>query len=136
MIRWSLDFAARFDYQAYDEITVNVDLVCGGSSATVDPTLDTGSKFCIFQPSYARWLGLNLREGIPERIRTATGSFTAYGHEVRLMIGDLAWSATVYFAEPEEFPINVVGRIGFLDHLQIGLIDYEQLLYLGPYETA
>jgi hypothetical protein len=29
----------------------------------------------------------------------------------------------------------VVGRIGFLDHLQIGLVDYEQLLYLGPYET-
>ncbi len=42
----------------------------------------------------------------------------------------------ITFAEPEEFPINVVGRVGFLDHLQIGLVDYEQLLYLGPYETA
>ncbi len=136
MNRWSLDFAACFDYQAYDEITVNVDLVCGVSSAAVDAKLDTGSKFCIFQPSYARWLGLDLRNGIPERIRTATGSFTAYGHEVRLMIGDLDWSATVYFAEPEEFPINVVGRVGFLDHLRVGLIDYEQLLYLSAYEAA
>lgn len=115
---------------------MSVDLVCGGASATVDAKLDTGSKFCVFQPSYARWLGLNLRSGVPERIRTATGSFTAYGHEVRLIIGDLDWSATVYFAEPEEFPINVVGRVGFLDHLRIGLLDYEQLLYLVPYETA
>ena len=38
---------------------------------------------------------------------------------------------TVNFAEPEDFPINVVGRIGFLYHLQIGLIDYEKLLYLS-----
>jgi hypothetical protein len=42
----------------------------------------------------------------------------------------------VYFAEQENFPVNVVGRIGFLDHLQVGLVDYEQLLYLGPYEVA
>lgn len=51
MNRWSLYFAACFDYQAYDEITVNVDLLCGVSSASVDAKLDTGSKFCIFQPS-------------------------------------------------------------------------------------
>ncbi len=31
------------------------------------------------------------------------------------------------------FPINVVGGIGFLDHTQVVLVDYEQLLYLSPY---
>ena len=46
----------------------------------------------------------------------------------------LQWDTTVYFAEPEDFPVNVVGRIGFLDHLQIGIVDYDQLLYFSPYE--
>lgn len=46
----------------------------------------------------------------------------------------LEWETTVYFAESEDFPVNVVGRIGFLDHLQVGVVDYEQLLYLNSYE--
>ncbi|NOT62082.1 MAG: hypothetical protein HOP19_17855 [Acidobacteria bacterium] len=37
------------------------------------------------------------------------------------------------FAKPKDFPVNVAGRIGFLDHVQRGLVDYEQLLYLSPY---
>ena len=45
----------------------------------------------------------------------------------------MEWNAVIYFAEPENFPVNVVGRVGFLDHLQVGLVDYEQLLYLSPY---
>jgi hypothetical protein len=47
---------------------------------------------------------------------------------------DLEWQAVVYFAETEAFAVNVVGRMGFLDRLQIGIVDYEQLLYLGLYE--
>jgi len=54
----------------------------------------------------------------------------------RLQVGDLQWDTTVYFAEPGAFPVNVIGRTGFLDHLQICLVDYEQLLYLGPFEAA
>ena len=46
---------------------------------------------------------------------------------------DLEWSAVVYFAEPENFPVNVVGRAGFLDRLSLGLVDHEQTLYLAAY---
>lgn len=136
MKHWSLTFPTLVDYHAHDEITAEVILVSGVSSVKVDAKLDTGSKFCIFQPGWAIWLGLDLRSGTPERIRTAASSFPAYGHEVTLMVGELEWQTTVYFAEPENFPVNVVGRIGFLDHLQVGLVDYEQLLYLAPYEAS
>ena len=136
MNQWSLTFPACIDYSAHDEITLEIDLIHGDSPVTINAKLDSGSKFCVFQPRYAEWLGLDLTSGIPEKISTATGSFPAYRHEVTLQVGDLQWDAIVYFAEPEDFPVNVVGRIGFLDHLQIGLVDYEQLLYLGPYETA
>jgi hypothetical protein len=136
MSQWTLTFPACIDYSAHDEIAIEIDLISRDLHVTVGAKLDSGSKFCIFQPRYAEWLGLDLTSGIPEKIRTAAGSFPAYGHEVILQVGDLQWDTTAYFAEPEDFPVNVVGRIGFLDHLQIGLVDYEQLLYLGPYEVA
>ena len=131
-----LSFLACIDYSQHDEITVDIGLFNGTSFVALDAKLDTGSKFCVFQPSWAAKLDLDLLSGIPERIRTAAGSFPAYGHEVTLKVGNLEWQTTVFFAAPEDFPINVVGRIGFLDHLQVGLVDYEQLLYLGPYEAA
>lgn len=136
MNSWQLSFRQRVDYTRFDEVTVTVELIVGNDVVIVEAKLDSGSKFCVFRPYYARLLGLDLKSGIPERIRTAAGSFPAYGHEVTLRIGDLEWPTTVYFAEPEDFSINVVGRVGFLDHLQIGLVDYEQLLYLSPYPTA
>ena len=41
---------------------------------------------------------------------------------------------SLYFAEADEFTINVAGRVGFLDRLRVGIIDYDQLLYLGLYD--
>jgi hypothetical protein len=134
MKHWLLTFLERVDYSGSDEITVEVSLVSATSYTTIGAKLDTGSKNCIFQPRCADLLELDLTSGTPQRFRTAAGSFNAYGHEIVLQVGDLQWTTTVYFAEPEEFPINVVGRVGFLDHLQIGLVDYEQQLYLSPYE--
>lgn len=133
---WTLNFKQRIDYRLEDEITAPVELFSANAFVRVNAKLDTGSKFCIFQPRQAQLLGLDLESGAPERFRTATGTFRAYGHEVRLAVGDLEWETIVYFAEPDKFPINVVGRIGFLDHVQAGLVDYEQLLYLNPYPIA
>jgi hypothetical protein len=98
--------------------------------------LDTGSDHCIFQRYHGERLGLVIEQGVPQRFRTATGSFNAFGHELNLSIGELEWIATVYFAEPGNFPVNVVGRIGFLDHLCVALIDFEQMLYFGPYSET
>lgn len=136
MISRLWNFLACIEYCQHDEITVEIGLYSNTSFVEFEAKLDTGSKFCVFQPSWAAKLELDLLSGMPQRIRTAIGSFNAYGHEVTLIVGELEWQTTVFFAEPENFPINVVGRIGFLDHLQVGLVDYEQLLYLGPYEAA
>ncbi len=40
----------------------------------------------------------------------------------------------VYFAEHDGFRTSVVGRVGFLDRLKIGIVDYEQMFYLGIYD--
>jgi hypothetical protein len=36
--------------------------------------------------------------------------------------------------ESEAFDLNVVGRVGFLDHLRVALVDYEQTFYASLYE--
>ena len=137
MSEFSLVFSNRLSYSRYDEITTEIVLSSGSAiHVAIEAKVDTGSKFCIFQPRYAFLLGFDLKAGLRETIRTAAGHFTAFGHEVTLTVSDIEWDTLVYFAEMENFPVNVVGRVGFLDHLQVGLVDYEQLLYLGPFEAA
>lgn len=51
-----------------------------------------------------------------------------------ITVAGLEWQAVVYFAEEESFPINAVGRVGFLDRLRLGALVYEQLLYLSAYD--
>ena len=138
MSDWLLAFAERLRYADDDEgITLEIFLSSDRAiSIPVDAKLDTASTFCIFQPRYADALALTLEAGTPHRIRTATGSFLAYGHEVTLTVGDLEWSATVYFADDEYFPVNVVGRVGFLDRLRVGVVDHEQLLYLSAHDEV
>lgn len=90
MSTWLLSFSDRVSYSSYDEITVELSL--SGNSSTpvsVKDKVDTGSKFCIFQPRYAPLLGFVLETGTKVRIRTAAGSFVAYGHEVMLAISPI-----------------------------------------------
>lgn len=137
MSEFSLGFSDCLSYSRYDEVTVEILLSSARDNyVAIDAKVDTGSKFCIFQPRYAFLLALDLEAGAMARIRTAAGHFIAYGHEVTLTMAGIEWDTVVYFAEMETFPVNVLGRVGFLDHLQVGLVDYEQLLYLGPFEAA
>ncbi|HZS04659.1 MAG TPA: retropepsin-like aspartic protease [Blastocatellia bacterium] len=122
---WILAFSERFQYADSEEgISFGI-LISSDRSIhfPINAKLDTGSTFCVFQRRYAELLGLDVESGAPQRIRTTTGSFTAYGHEVTMTVGGLEWQAVVYFAEDENFPVSVVGRAGFLDRLRVGLVD-------------
>jgi hypothetical protein len=132
---YHLDFSHHHSYAYQSAITLPVTLI-SDVDAYVDllAKFDTGSTFCIFEKKYADWLGVNLLSGSPAKVATATGSFQTYGHELTLSLFDLEWQAVVYFAEEESFHLNVLGRIGFLDRLRIGLIDYEEMIYLGFYD--
>ena len=131
----SLQFSHNHAYRSGSHITVPMTLISSSSRwADAIAAVDTGSTFCIFDRMYGETLGLQIESGLEQRIVTATGSFYCYGHEVTVSVFDLEWQAVVYFAEADDFSINVVGRVGFLDRLKIGIVDYEQLLYLGIYD--
>lgn len=135
MSPYQLDFLTRLIYPRGFDITLPIAISANSQDFyDVRAKLDSGSVFCVLQRHYARLLNLDLEAGIPQRIRTATGSFLAYGPEIMLSIEGIEWQATVYFAEDEYFPVNVVGRVGFLDRLRSGLVDYEQTLYLSAYD--
>ena len=130
-----LEFNSRHLYEQHEEVSVPISLSASSSlSAGILANVDTGSTFCIFERVYADILGLDLASGVKQRIATATGSFYCFGHELTMSVFDLEWQAFVYFAEPESFNLNVVGRLGFLDRLKIGIVDYQKHLYLGVYE--
>ncbi len=135
MSPYQLDFLTRVIYPSGFDIMLPIAISANSQDFyEVQAKLDSGSVFCVLQRHYSRLLKLDLEAGIPQRIRTATGSFLAYGHDIIVSIEGIEWHATVYFAEDEYFPVNVVGRVGFLDRLRIGLVDYEQTLYLSAYD--
>lgn len=62
------------------------------------------------------------------------GSFLAYGHEATLIVLGIEITATIYFAADEHFPVNVLGRVGWLDRFElIDLGDHRPELFEQPF---
>lgn len=79
-------------------------------------------------------LGLDVEFGRLQRFSTMAGSFAAYEHEVTVRTLGLEFSAVVYFAQEPAFTRNFLGRSGWLNRLRVAIIDYDRILFLGPYE--
>ena len=132
----NLAFRQLLEYDAgRTGITVPVALRLIGKKVEFEAKIDTGSTNCIF----ARWLGeelgLDIEQGLPKRIGTATGSFLTYEHGVMMSILDFDFDVLACFAENDAFQTNVLGRYGFLMQIQLGLIDYDSKLYLDNYQV-
>jgi hypothetical protein len=105
----------------------------GHESVECEAKLDTGSSHCIFKRSQGELLGLDIDSHHAESIHTVTGTFMAHPHTVGIEVLGIRTEATVYFASDEYFSRNVLGRVGWLDRVTLGLIDYEGRLFLSPY---
>ncbi|MGH9838253.1 MAG: hypothetical protein ACREEM_05665 [Blastocatellia bacterium] len=128
----SFDHLLTFDPGA-PGISLDVTLAFVDSSVTIPAKLDTGAGASIFARQYGEQLGLRIENDYRQWFGTATGRFLAFGHEVTMNIADIEFDAMVFFASDEGFDRNVIGRFGGLDHLQVGLVDYEGKLYLSSY---
>ena len=132
----TLTFASKYNYSdAIAGIEVPISLTAGdGRSVRLLAKVDTGASFCIFKREYAEQLGLRVESGQHQVLATATGRFDAYGHTLNLRCFDWEFETTVYFAAPPDFPRNVVGRIGWLQHFRLGLIDHDTTLFLSHHD--
>jgi hypothetical protein len=130
----SLTFEILHQYDSGKEgISIPVALKVGTSETSFEAKLDTGASFCIFERIYGEELGFDVETGDRLVFNTPTGAFVAYGHNVTLSILGYDFDATVFFAENENFHRNVIGRNGWLNRVQIAIVDYEGKLYLNLY---
>jgi hypothetical protein len=132
---FTLSFDTLHNYDASKPgISLPVTLKLGTTAIMVEAKVDTGASYCIFARVFGEDLGLNIEGGSLLQFATATGSFTAYGHTINLSILGYEFDATVYFAADELFYRNVLGRHGWLNQVQMAIIDYDGKLFLSPYD--
>jgi hypothetical protein len=131
-----LSFSQEHRYKDDEEgIPVAVTLFYTGDSLDVTAKLDTGSAVCLFSHEAGSALGIPVEQGIPIRLGGLAGTLDAFGHEVTLQTGQIAFQSLVYFAKHPGLQRNLFGRRGWLRNLRLGLIDYDNLLYLSEYNS-
>ncbi len=129
-----LSFADAYHYSDEESgITLSVVLHYGGFSYITSAKVDTGSEVCLFSREVGEDLGLIIEDGIPLGLNSLGGTIEAFGHEVLLQTGDLAFTSFVYFSK---YPVrrNLLGRQGWLRQLRIAIVDYDNTLYLSRYD--
>lgn len=116
-------------------VALDVTLRLGETHVQVAAKLDTGASCSIFQRKHGEQLGIGIEGGMRQEFNTATGNFVTYGHEVTLDVAGIVFNTMVYFAENEALNRDVIGRFGGLDHLRVGIVDYDGELYLSSYDA-
>lgn len=131
---YQLLFKKSFSYDSTQTgISIPVSLNFLGKQVVLNAKVDTGASCCIFERKYAEELDIEIESGIAQIISTAIGTFTAYGHDITMSVLDYDFDTTIYFAVSEGFNRNVLGRMGWLDRVKLGIIDYDSILYLSHY---
>jgi predicted aspartyl protease len=133
---YQLEFTTAHSYGSDRGISVPVLLKSGPNSVRIAASIDTGATFCVFRNELAAALGLDLANATPKRFHTATGSFEAFGHDVEISVLGITTFSTVYFFADASINKNVLGRIGWLDRVQLALVDHDSTLYVAPYGNA
>ena len=130
-----LDFEKFLEYDtSLTGISLDVILKLSDKNIRLTAKIDTGADHCIFERRFGEELGLKIENGIAQKFSTATGTFLAFGHNVRLITEGLQFDSYIFFYENESQKPNVLGRFGWLDRIVLGLVDYEGKLYLNRYQ--
>lgn len=117
-----LTFDQEYHYKDDDEgIPIEVSLSYAGTTVEVQAKVDPGAAVCLFSHEIGLKLGLPIEQGIPIRLGGLTGSLDAYGHEVTLQTGDIAFQSMVYFAKHPGLQRNLLGRRGWLRNFRLAL---------------
>jgi len=131
---YSLEFDYKHEYSDVEEgIPIPVELSYGQESMRVTAKLDSGSDVCLFSREIGEKIGIDVESGDKLRLRSLNGFLDAYGHEVEVEISGVSFSAVIYFAKDEGLVRNLLGRRGAIRLFQIGLIDYESVVYFRWY---
>jgi hypothetical protein len=131
-----ISFSEAFQYSdGEDGITLRVVLTSGDRIREAYAKVDAGAAVCLFSQEIGVLLGLDIERGIPLRLETLTGPLDTFGHEITIQTGALAFQTVVYFSKHPGLSRNFLGRQGWLRNLRLGIVDYENMLYLNRYDS-
>jgi hypothetical protein len=130
----SFDHAYRYPDDA-SGIAIPLILQYGGLSTPTTANVDCGAEVCLFSNETAQRLGIPVESGIPIVLDSIGGPLEAYGHEVVIQIFGLAFYSFVYFSKYPNLARNLFGRLGGIRQLRLGLVDYDSMIFLHPYNS-
>ena len=132
---FELSFSRREKYSSLAPgINLETTLRFGDLFINCEAKVDTGAEVCLFQRAIGEALDIPIETGVRKSLETLTGVLTAYGHEVVLELLGLKLQTVVYFAESDEVRRNLLGRLGWLQRIRLGIVDYDNELYLSLYD--
>ena len=134
-------FQLSFDvHYQYDSLAkgINLDVVLGRGKmeAGCRAKIDTGSQYCLFDRELGENLEIEIESGLRSELYTLTGSMTAFGHEVTLQTLGLTFQTFVYFPFHNNLQRNLLGRQGWLQLVKLAIVDYDNEIYLSPYNKS
>lgn len=133
---WQIIFAKRYHYQTTSGgIDVPTTISNGERIATFMAKVDTGAQYCLFKREHGEQLGLDLEARIPIILDSLGGPLEAFGHEVTIQTFDMTFRSLVYFAKHPGLRRNILGRVGWLRNIKLGIIDYDERIYLAAYDS-
>lgn len=84
----------------------------------IECLFDTGSDRNLFPGEVAKYLGIKVEKGKPQKIGGIGNSepIDAYTHKVKIFVSNYAFDTEIDFSFKHKFPI--LGRIGFMDRYE------------------
>ena len=131
-----LEFTKRKRYESdANGICLPIALRRGTGEIVILASVDTGAAHCLFERSYGEMLGFDIEAGESRVFAGATGYAEAFGYSVSTDTLGVEFESVVYFFANAGIRKNLLGRIGCLDRIRLGSVDYDQMLYLAPYDS-
>lgn len=133
MEKLSFPRSHKYNYEVRG-IPVPATLRDGPSTVELSAVLDTGCWACVFERRLGEALGVDIEGGEVKTFVTANGTIETFGHRVEIETLGVKLETTVYFFADPRINKNLLGRTGWLDRVRLAIVDYDQTLYLAPYD--
>jgi predicted aspartyl protease len=132
---WDMSFSTRLPItETPYGLSFSVRFSAAGQEIEENGILDLGAAFCVIPRITGENLGLAVEAGVPTTLRTGGGPMATYQHYGSLILGDLLFEdVPICVAKYHDFDRVLIGRAGWLHKVRLGLVVYDELLYLNLY---
>ena len=113
-------------------IVIPCSLERAGIIVDFNAKVDPGSEYGLFRRELADELQLVVEDGVPVRLGTLAGSLTCFAHTAVINTFELKFESTVLFNPAYGTNRDILGRIGWLNNLNLALTMDDEMIYLGP----